>query len=614
MAIKKNFGGALIRKPGAYSRSKVSLTGASELSGNETLFIIGEANAGAPGDEVGIQEFRSSQLGSLIEEYQSGPIVDCALAAVQPSKTPGINGAARILVWKTNSSLQASLNLDNGSVDLFELKSREWGVGGNKVKVKVEAGVVPARQKQITIQKDSEIEILSQNAGQSQLLIQYVGADASCVATISGASKNAKVLTLTTSSTPADDLVINLKDYSIKELVDLIDNHASYTASLVNTQTGTIINSTDLDPISSVDVKTAATNLYRLQEEILEIINDESQLIEAELIPNVTGIPANLAFTFLSGGVKGASAPSDFSAGLDKSLAEEYNIALLAISRDASDDISDNLTDSGSTYDIESAIAALDTHLRLRGNIKNRKEAQGMVGYRKDTKASVYTQAQTTNSELIQMAMQDVLKLDTDATLKWKQPHVFAAMMAGIRLGTQVGEPLTHKFLNCEGIGHAVDPETGLEDGDFNPNTDYDEAIDAGVTFAEQANGGFRIVVDNTTYGKDESFVWNRGSVIEAAQFSAKEIRRSAELIFVGQKVSAGIAKSIKTMLRGKLKELFDANIITASDDAPQGYVEETFVVNIQGNTALVQVEIKPVQGLDFIFIEFTLGDISQSA
>lgn len=614
MSIKKNFKGQLIRKPGSYSSTSVTQTGASELGGNETLFIIGEAEAGQPGDIGGIKEFRASQLGDLIQEYQSGPIVDVAKLSVLPSKTPGIAGAGRILVWKTNSAVQASINLSNGSTSLFNLKASEYGLGGNKVKIKVEAGVVPARQKQITIKKDSTTEILSQNAGQSQLLIQYTGADATCTATISGATKNAKVLIVATGSTPAEDFTVNLKDYSMKDLVDLIDAKASFTATLVNTATGTTFNGTDLDPITASDIKTAPVNLYRLQEEILAIINNESQLIDATLVNNVTGIPANLVETFLSGGLKGASVTSDFSQGMDKSLAQDLNIVLPAVSRDASDDIADALTDSGSTYDIESIFAALDTHLRLRGSIKNRKEAQGMVGYRKTTKASVYTQAQTTNSELIQMAMQDVLVSGSDANLSWKQPHCFAAMMAGIRLGTQIGEPLTHKFLNCQGIGHAVNPSTGLEAGDFNPNTDYEEAIDAGVTFAEQASGGFRIVVDNTTYGKDASFVWNRGSVIEAAQFSAKEIRNASELIFVGKKVSAGIAKSIKTMLRGKLKELFDANIITASDDAPQGYVEETFVVNIQGNTCKVQIEIKPVQGLDFIFIEFTLGDISQSA
>ena len=143
---------------------------------------------------------------------------------------------------------------------------------------------------------------------------------------------------------------------------------------------------------------------------------------------------------------------------------------------------------------------------------------------------------------------------------------------------------------------------------------DFEEAIDAGASFTEQASGGHRIVVDNTTYGKDQSFVFNRGSVIEASFFAAKSIRETAELVFVGRKVSNGAAESIKSVLRSKLLELNQAEIITSSIDAPNGFREDSFVVEITGNTAEVQIHIKPVQGLDFVFITFELGDIRQSA
>jgi hypothetical protein len=295
-------------------------------------------------------------------------------------------------------------------------------------------------------------------------------------------------------------------------------------------------------------------------------------------------------------------------------LAADWNVCIPCISRDATEDITDALTDASSTYTVDSVHAALDTHLRLRGNIKNRKEAQGMVGKRDVDKQDVFDAAKDLNSELIQMFMQDILVVGLDGSLAWKHPHVMASMAAGIRLGTDVGEPLTHKFLNVNGIGHAVDPDTGLEDGDLEVQSDFDDIIDSGVTYAEPVSGGVRLVIDNTTYGKDQSFVFNRGSVIEAAHFVAKSLRETAELVFVGKKVSAGIASSIKSVLRGKLVELFNSEILSASDDAPQGFREDTFVVEVSGNTANVQVEIKPVQGLDFILIEFTLGDITQTA
>lgn len=624
MAIRKSFGGQSILKPGAYSRSRVDNSGGSAIESNDTIMLVGESSKGAPGDVEGIQEFSASQIDQLIAKYGSGPLVDCALAVRTPSLTPGIGGAGRLLVYKTNSSTQASASINEAtdSDPLLIFKDREWGAGGNDLSVTIAAGS-SALQKIVTIERlNSTAEVLGENEGLSVLQIQYTGDASTAAGAIAGVSKAAKALTITLAGDQTDgsaDLSITLADYNMKGLADFINAQTGYAASLV-TGKYAALRANELDPVTIADAKASAVDLYRLQEELVALVNQESGRVIAELAATpVEGLPVNISGEFLSGGAKGASLNGDFSTGFADSLAEDYNVLLPCVSRDASDDIADadgGFTDAASTYTIASILAAADSHLRLRGNIKNRKEAQGFCGFRDQQKADVYAQAQTLGSELLQLCMQDVLVLDETGSLKWKQPHVMAALMAGIRLGTEVGEPLTHKVISARGVGHFVDPVTGLEDGDFNSNLDAELAIEAGVTFTEKAGSINRIVVDNTTYGTDESFVFNRGSVLEAAQFVAKDLRQLAEQVFVGQKVSNGVARSIKSVLRARLIELNadDVNIITSSNDAPQGFVEETFVVEVEGNTARVQVEIKPVQGLDFIFIDFTLGDIQQSA
>lgn len=622
MAIRRSFGGQTLLKPGAYSRSRVDNTGGSAIESNDTILLVGESSAGAPGDFEGIQEFNASQINQLAAKYVSGPLVDCALALRTPSLTPGIGGAGRILVWKTNSSTRASYTAQNSSTDdLIILRDLAWGASGNDLSVTIAAGS-SANQKLVTIERlNATAEVVGENQALAAVNIEYTGDASTAVAEISGISKAAKSLTVTLAGDQTDgsaDLSISLADYDMKALADFINAQTGYSASLVTGQYAARP-AVELDPVSGVDV-TSAVDFFRLQEELVTLINQESGRVSAELAATpVEGLPANISGEFLTGGAKGASTNSDFSDGFAASLAEDYNVLLPCVSRDAADDIADavgGFTDAASTYTISSILVAADSHLRLRGSIRNRKEAQGFGGFRKSTKADVYAQAQALNSELMQLCMQDVLVLDANANLVWKQPHVMAALMAGIRLGTEVGEPLTHKVVSARAVGHFVDAETGLEDGDFNSNLDAVQAIEAGVTFTEKAGTSNRIVVDNTTYGIDESFVFNRGSVVEAAQFVAKDLRQLAEQVFIGQKVSNGVARSIKSVLRSRLIELNDdtVNIITASNDAPQGFVEETFTVEVEGNTARVQVEIKPVQGLDFIFIDFTLGDIQQSA
>lgn len=623
MSIKRSFAGTSFIRPGVFSRSTVDQSGGAPIGSNGTLFIVGEANKGAPGDSSGIREFTSAQMSRLIEEFGSGPIVDVAKAALVPgSPAQGVAGPDRFKIWKSNSSVQASLVLENGSAnDLFKLTDKNWGTDGNKITAQVADGAAPSTQKIITFRKSGTTEIMSENAAEIQLAIQYVGAGASAAMTIDGPVAAKNLVVTVTGGPGSEDLAIDLEDFTVQELVDFINNFGGGSVYTVTTASpvASVRPSNDLDPDSSVDVKTSSQNLYRLQEELLDIVAEESQLVDMEHNSTTSEeeLPAVLAQTALTGGAKGASISSDFSDGFDASLTEDYSVCIPAISQDASDDILSGLTDASSTYDIESVQASLKDHLILRGNIKNRKEAQGMVGYRKTAKADVYAQARTLGSELMQIFMQDVLVVSVDASLNWKQPHVMAAVAAGIRLGTEVGEPLTYKIMNISGMGHAVNPETGISAGDFEPALDEELAIEAGVTFGEQlSNGGFRIVVDNTTYGADANFVFNRGSVVEAAHFAAQDIRTNTENSFIGQKISAGMALSIKSFITNRLDLLFADNIITASPGrgAPRGYNPETFTVTIDGNSATVQLEIIPVQGLDFVFIEFILGDISQSA
>lgn len=621
MAITKSFAGRNINVPGAYSTQKVDNSSGGALESNDTIFLIGESSKGAPGDVEGIQEYTNAQLNQLVAKYGEGPLIDCALAASRPSPTTGIGGAGRYLVWKTNSTLQASLDVNEAtdSDRLYVIKDREWGAGGNDLSVTIANGT-GAQQKVVTVKRlNDTAESLGENEGLAAISIEYTGDATTASAVISGLSKGAKTLVVTLAGDQTDgsvNLNVALKDYTMKTLVDFINVQTGYSATLVTNKYAAKIG-TELDSIAATSVL-AATSLYRNQEEILELINTSGRVLaELDATPRV-GLPVNVTDAFLAGGAQGASTNTDFSDGLAQSLAEEYNVALPCISRSASDDIAaEGFTDPASTYDIASVLTGLQNHLILREDVESRKEAQGFGGFRDADKADCYAQAAALGYQNIQLCMQDVRVNNQFNSLEWKHPHVFAALCAGIRLGTEVGEPLTHKRLNAVSVGHFVDEETGLEGGDFNADLDKKEAINNGVTFAEKSGSIFRIVVDNTTYGIDDSFVFNRGSVVEAAQFVAKDIRKVAEDVFVGKKLPAGgAARSIKQVIRNRLIELNqpDVNIISSSDDAPNGFVEETFVVEVEGNTARVQVEIKPVQGLDFIFITFTLGDIRQSA
>ena len=624
MPIRISFGGATLVRPGSFSRFTVDNSGGANLASNDTIMIVGESSLGAPGSVEGIQEFSASRLPALIEKYGSGPLVDTAFAAVRLAQRPalGIGSAGRVLVWKTNASTQAEVVVDSDATgNLYTVKDRAYGEPGNELSIIIADGTVPATQKSISIARlGGTTENLGENAAQDIISIEYTGDATTAVVDIAGASRAALTLSTTLAGDQTDssvDLSIPLAPLTMRQLVDTINAQVGYSASVISVP-NSVRAATELDVLSAVDI-TSSVTMRRLQFEILDLINS-SDRVEASLEATpIGGLPVNTVGSALSGGAQGASSNSSFSDGYAASLAQDYNVLVPAISRDATEDIADavlGFTDAASDYTVEAVIAAQISHLNLRGTIQNRREAQGMFGVRKSTRAAAFDFIANRNSELVQGFMQDARVLDVNANLSVVQPHVVAGIAAGIRLGTEVGEPLTHKQVGIVQLGHFINPETLLEEGDLNPALDGDDAILSGVTLLEAAQGGFRIVLDNTTYGVDDNFVLNRGSVLEASFFVFRTLRETAESVFVGRKISAGTADSIRNVVKNRLRELNApaVNIITSSDDAPEGFVEETFTVTVSGSVATVSVEFKPVQGLEFVLFDFVLGDIQQSA
>lgn len=604
MAIRVPFNGASLAKPGSYSKTTVNLSGGFPLAATGIIAIVGEALGGAPGASEGVQTFTSEDIASLIAKYKSGPIVDAARMLVAPARDNRVpNGASLIRVWKTNASTKASKNLQNSApANLFAVSSANYGEDENLINITVANGS-SANNKVITIKKSGTTETLSENAYDAVLSLQYTGADAGAVTMVIQDVAGVKTLTATTSATPADDLAIALAGKTMQDLVNIIDANAAWTASLSTARLAST-SAASLDYISTaLDVKTTAKTLRRAQQELLDIVNSQSQLVIMTQVANAEGLPANVGPVFLSGAVRGASANSNFQAGFDALLAMRCNEVIPLVSQDASALISSGETDPASTFTVDAVNLQALTHCITASNTKNRSERNCYVS-KKGSFASMQSAAQALNHERASMLFQDVQVLGADGNLKYVDPWGAACMVAGMQAGMEVGTPTTFKFINANAIRHQ----------DYNSKTQVDLAIDAGLTPLEEADsGGFRVVVGNTTYGIDANFVWNRVSVVAAADYVAYNLRQQLEAIFVGNKGATGTAQSIKNTIISIMDSFLRANIIVG-DDTNDGLGYKDLLVTLVGNTAFVDVTITPVQGVDFILNRITLDNVRQSA
>lgn len=600
MAIQTSFAGANILKPGAYSQTTVNLSGGFPLAATGIVAIVGEADGGAPGSDDGVQTFTSEDIASLIAKYVSGPIVDAARILVAPAKDSRVpNGASLIRVYKTNDSSAASLNLANAApVTLFTVTSRNFGSDQNLITVKVDAGVAPAARV-ITIQKGTQKEVLSENPNATILTIQYTGTGTAATLTI-----QAGILAVTVVTTTADSISIPLAGKTVQQLVDVIAGSTGYTAS-TTLQNAASKSALDLDPISTpLAIKASAKDLKAQQKELLDIINSESQLISAVRVSDVEGTIATLATKkFLAGASKGASANSDFQAAFDALLASRVNTVVPLISLDAADLIDDGLTDPSSSFTVDAVNLQALTHCILASNTKNRSERNCYVS-KKDSFANAQAAALSLNHERASMLFQDVEVLDSNGNLVFMDPWAASCILAGIQSGTPIGTPATFKQINAAGVDHA----------DYNQKTQVDLAIANGLIPLENVDsGGIRVVVQNSTYSTDANFVFNRPSVLAAADNVAYNLRANLEAIFVGEKARTGSAEAIKNAVIAVMST-FLSNEIIVGDDTNNGLGWKDLLVTINGNVANVQITITPVQGIDFILNRITLDNIRQSA
>ncbi len=188
-------------------------------------------------------------------------------------------------------------------------------------------------------------------------------------------------------------------------------------------------------------------------------------------------------------------------------------------------------------------------------------------------------------------------------------------MLAGARAGSPIGLPMTNKYLNVSGIRHTNQAMTTADADiveDLDPNTDYESLIRNGITFLEHPQtGGFRIVVDNTTYGRDGNWVYNRGNVLYAADVLEYDFRTQMQNIYVGVKNTVS-AEEIASTAESILATYLAQGITVSTSDAKQGFKQ--LVVQISGNTVNVSVVVKLVEGIDFVLTSISFQRAGSSS
>lgn len=452
----------------------------------------------------------------------------------------------------------------------------------------------------INRQSDSLTEESGAIGGNVALTIGYLGT----TATVSVTSTK---LTTTVVGGSGANLNITLASYkTLNDLAAFINAQTGYSCAVGNALFGQLAPSA-LDRVSAVGIAAGISGdkTGRIKKDSKEVQDffDTSVLVGLTRTLFV-GLPTTTTSkVFLSGGAVGGTTAASVQAGFDALQKVRVNSVVPLFSRDASTDILDSLTDTSSTYTVDAVHAALRTHLLLMSNTKNRSERNGYASF-KGTYVDSKSKANGLANERVSMCIQDVKMLKTDGTLAFVQPWGLACLAAGMQAGAPVGEPMTHKSINISGITHT----------EFDPETQGDDAIQSGILYVEQPqSGGFRIKLGNTTYGRDSNFVFNRISVLYAADTYAYSLRQSLDAAFVGVSSATATPTSVKNAVVQFSQAAKDAGLIVG-DDTNEGLGFKNLVVKLNGNVMTVDITITPAQGIDFILPSIVLDNIRATA
>jgi hypothetical protein len=439
----------------------------------------------------------------------------------------------------------------------------------------------------ITVQKESSEEISPEIGGEAMMSVLYKGAVSS--------SKLSVVREMSELKLKAEGLNIVLEDaegrnkFTMKSLVERINLNADYEAILLTKNA--FINANQLDMVELFECKHVACELKKDDIAVVEYFNIMSSFVEAEYMLHGGSLAKNLVN--LSGAIDGVSANSDFASAFEALKEERINCVVPLVSKDSG------------AVSIDSVNAMAVAHAAWGWMTDGRSERHAFIS-KSASKKQVIEAAKTAQSGYASLSAQMVRVLDKTGTLQWMQPWALSCIAAGMRAGAEVGEPLTFKIININDLK--------VEDGSWNPKKDFVDMIEAGVLIAEGLDsGGFRWVVGNTTYGIDASFVWNRESVVQAAGFVAYDLRQNLELTFTGNKAKTGTAEAMANFIKARMSQYLAADIIVG-DDLNEGAGYKNLRVSLEGNTALINISITPVQGIDFILPTIYLADIRQSA
>jgi hypothetical protein len=413
--------------PGVYGRS-FNVSSPSGISAGN-LCILGKSSGGEPYKMIEL-----SGLADAKETLVGGELLDAIGHAFSASNT---YIPQKVYAMRVNDGTQSETTLVNGVTDLLKLKSWDWGVHTNQLKILIATGTA-AGSKKITLAYKEMSETID-NIVNAALTVNYYGDGDSPTVTVGKDSISFGAVI--PSGEPdegavTDTLTVGFADFdTLESLAAYINNSDVWQVSVVGNNAE--LSSVKLDTVTSVAVEETGTTLYANFDAFLTAISS-MQLIGSVTIldDNTRQVPDNTdSYVYFTGGSVGSYSVTQWQAALAALELEDVQII--------------------ATPSTDPAVHALiSTHCTTMSNVINRKERTailgGSVGIADDAAISA---AQGLNNKLISYCCDNPIKVNLiTGKTETLSGAMLGVMLAAMESAMSPNTPLTFKQLNVLGF------------------------------------------------------------------------------------------------------------------------------------------------------------------
>lgn len=464
--------------PGNYSRRDVTGGGTGVSTGR--LCIIGTSMGGKPLTLHSVSDKAEAQ-----QLLVSGSLLDGVLHALNGSNT---FVPQQVFCMRVNAGTQAALTLKKGSESILHVKSADYGIHTNQLKLWLKDGTTG---KKVLVNFKGD-ETIIDNIAKKSFSVLYTGTGTSATCTI-----NATGLTLT-SDIATDCLTITWEECeTIEEVVSRINDTGVYSAVLLDTTPNTA--ASELDHVTGISVKTTAATFNSDFQALIAALESMPYIGSVSLAGTSRLVPENnTGYVYFSGATAGTSTISDWSNAIDE--LEKYDIQIIATA----------VTDS----DIHNLIA---DHCVSMSTVSKKKERTCWFGTAKNTSLdAALAIARGFNSELVSLVMTGAnANNPLTGAAEDISPALLACKCAGIESALGVSNPLTNKVIKVNSF------DKKYTDGELN------KMIAGGITpFGENDEEELVCIRAMTTYQGD-SLILNERCMIRSVLYMDRDLRKA---------------------------------------------------------------------------------------